>query len=252
MAAPIEETGTAGGACPPAGRRGCSTRFHCAPRLSKGGPSMSSKRRPLARRHDGRFRGPATPEGKAVSGLNAGKHGISASSLTECDREEIGAVCGEGAALALVRDYETNLTHRKCLLPGGVRLRGATLKRSLGVPDIPHAHSPRGEWAWHPPAGFRCGVLPSTESWGCLRGATRHGPLEEGGHGKPCPYAHRPDYETNLTHRKRLPPEVLRSETRAHVCSSKSYYCACHGLSAGGPAGGRRATIVRGPRQSHN
>ena len=85
MAAPIEETGTAGGAARGlAPRGGCSTRFHCAHGLSK----------------------------------------------------------GEG--LPLRPDYETNLTHRKCLLPSGVRLRGATLKGSLGVPDISHAQTKSG------------------------------------------------------------------------------------------------------------
>ena len=101
MAAPIEETGTAGGACPPAGRRGCSTRFHCAHRLSKGG------------------------------------------------------------GLPLRPDYETNLTHRKCLLSGGVRLRGATLKRSLGVPDISHAQTKSGRGTRRLVFGVECYLQPN-------------------------------------------------------------------------------------------
>jgi hypothetical protein len=107
MAPPIEDTGTAGGACPPAGRRGCSTGFHCARRLSK----------------------------------------------------------GEG--LPLRRDYETNLTRRKCLPPGGMRLRGATLKRSLGVPDISHAQTKSGRGTRGLVVGVECYLQPN------LAGASR-------------------------------------------------------------------------------
>jgi len=49
----------------------------------------------------------------------------------------------------------------------------------------------------------------------------------------------RRDYETNLTHRKCLPPGWVRSEKQAHICSYKSYCCACCGLSARGLDGGR-------------
>jgi hypothetical protein len=53
---------------------------------------VSSERRLLASRHNGRLGGPKTPEGKAASCLNARKHGIFASALTQYDKEEVGAI----------------------------------------------------------------------------------------------------------------------------------------------------------------
>ena len=51
-----------------------------------------------ASRRSGRKGGVKTPEGKAVSRLNARKHGIFASALTEYDQESIQDVYGELAA----------------------------------------------------------------------------------------------------------------------------------------------------------
>jgi hypothetical protein len=50
---------------------------------------MASRKQVEANRRNGRLGGPRTPEGKAVSRLNARKHGIFASALTPMDHEEL-------------------------------------------------------------------------------------------------------------------------------------------------------------------
>jgi hypothetical protein len=53
---------------------------------------MASRKQIAASRRNGRLGGPKTPEGKAVSRLNARKHGIFASALTPLDHEELRGV----------------------------------------------------------------------------------------------------------------------------------------------------------------
>jgi len=56
---------------------------------------MASRNQVVASRQNGRLGGPKTPEGKAVSRLNARRHGIFASALTRFDREELWAIHAE-------------------------------------------------------------------------------------------------------------------------------------------------------------
>ena len=59
---------------------------------------MASDKQIAANRENGKKGGVQTPEGKAVSRLNARKHGIFASALTKQDREELHAMYAEFAA----------------------------------------------------------------------------------------------------------------------------------------------------------
>jgi len=59
---------------------------------------MASERQIAANRENGKMGGPKTPEGKAVSRMNARKHGIFGSALTEYDAEELHGVYEEFAA----------------------------------------------------------------------------------------------------------------------------------------------------------
>jgi len=56
---------------------------------------MATARQIEANRRNGRLGGPKTPEGKAISRLNARKHGIFASALTPQDEEELSCIHDE-------------------------------------------------------------------------------------------------------------------------------------------------------------
>jgi len=81
-----------------------------------GGGPVTTQKQIEANRRNARKGGPKTPEGKAVSRLNARKHGIFASALTGHDADELGGIYDEFVAhIKPVGPVETALTEMVAL-----------------------------------------------------------------------------------------------------------------------------------------